>query len=407
MKMNKKYLWNILLILAITAVAMYFSLKDNFEEIVTAIAGMNPFMLVLVVCWGMLYNAVWGVSYQVLGSRYKKKYSLLEGITVALVGTFFAGITPSSTGGQFGQIYVLKKQGISYSDGASLLWADFIIYQTTMMIYVTILFALRFSHYANLSAWFWMVFVGYLVNLVVVLGLYTMALFPSFYIKVVGWAAKWLHKVKFIKNPDEKIHSWMAQVTNFTVEIKKLSQDKTAILECMFVTFLRLSLYYSLPYVIAKSLGIDIGTKQIVDVLALSSFVTMANSFIPIPGASGGTELVFTLLFSGMMGSLTGAVLLLWRVSSYYIPLIAGAVIFITFKNHYDSIRAVPAAASAGAAQTAQTDAPVQTSAAFKELETGGHREGEKEEGPSPASAKPEAAGSKAQGQTDTSRKGN
>ena len=41
----------------------------------------------------------------------------------------------SATGGQFGQIYIMKKQGIKVSDAASLLWADFIVYQTTMMIY--------------------------------------------------------------------------------------------------------------------------------------------------------------------------------------------------------------------------------------------------------------------------------
>lgn len=338
MKFNKKYFWNILLIVVVTVIAMYFALRDNFSLIMQSISSMNPIMLVLVLIWGMLYTGVWGVSYQIMGKRYIPDYSLLKGIAVAFVGTFFAGITPSSTGGQFGQIYILKKQGIKVSDGASLLWADFIIYQTTMMIYVTILFILRFSHYANLSAWFWIIFVGYLVNLVVVIGLYTIALFPGMYIKLSVWAARLLSKLKFIKNPDQIVANWTSQMTNFTVEIKKLSQAKDMIVQCMLVNFIRLTLYYSLPFVIARSLGIDLKIGQLIDVLALSSFVSMANSFIPLPGASGGTEVVFTLLFSRMLGALTGAVLLLWRVSSYYVPVIAGAVIFMFLKNHYDRL---------------------------------------------------------------------
>lgn len=336
MKINKQYLWNILLIISITCIAMYFSLRDNFQEIMDAIARMNPGMLVLVLCWGLLFTAVWGISYQILARRYVKTYSLKQGIVVSFVGTFFSGITPSSTGGQFGQLYVLKKQGIDYSDAASLLWADFIIYQTTMMIYVTILFALRFQHYANLSSWFWIVFAGYLVNLAVVVGLYTIALFPKFYIRLATWGVGVLGRMHILKHPEQTLANAEAQMTNFTREIKKLSKDQKVIFQCMIVNFLRLTLYFSLPFIIANGLNIHLPLSNLVDCLTLSSFVTMANSFIPLPGAAGGTEVVFSLLYSRMLGSLTGAVMLLWRMSTYYIPVIAGALIFIFFKNHSD-----------------------------------------------------------------------
>lgn len=336
MKINKQYLWNILLIISVTCIAMYLSLKDHFHEIMDAIARMNPGMLVLVLCWGLLFTAVWGVSYQILARRYVKKYSLKQGIIVSFVGTFFSGITPSSTGGQFGQLYILKKQGVDYSDAASLLWADFIIYQTTMMIYVTILFALRFQHYANLSSWFWIVFAGYLVNLAVVVGLYTIALFPKFYIWIATWGVGLLGRMHILKNPEQTLANAEAQMTNFTREIKKLSQDWKSIFQCMIVNFLRLTLYFSLPFIIANGLSINLPLSDLIDCLTLSSFVTMANSFIPLPGAAGGTEFVFSLLYSRMLGSLTGAVMLLWRMSTYYIPVIAGAVIFLLFKNRSD-----------------------------------------------------------------------
>ncbi len=336
MKLNKKYLFNIVLILALTFVAMYFALKDDYKLAMQALERMNTFNMILVLSWGLLFTMVWGISYQILGAKYKKNYSLLEGINVAFIGNFFAGITPSSTGGQIGQIYVLKKQGISYSDGASLLWADFIIYQTTMMIYVTILFALRFTHYVNLSAWFWIVFAGYLMNVVVIVILYTIAIFPVFYLRLIDKLLNVVSRFKFFKKREAALVKTKDTITRFTKEIKHLSQDRVLIVKCMLVNIVRLSLHFSLPYFVARGIGIDVHLNQFVDVMALSSFVTMANSFIPLPGASGGTEVFFSLLFRGMFGALTGAVLLLWRISSYYIPMIAGALIFIVFKNRHD-----------------------------------------------------------------------
>lgn len=333
---KKKYVLNILIILAITIIAMYFSLKDNFAAIVDAIQGMSFGSVLLIICWGLLINGVVGVAYYLLGKQYKKGYSLLGGIVVAFVGTFFAGVTPSSTGGQFGQVYVLKKQGISYSDGLSLLWADFIIYQTTMMIYVTILFMLRFTHYVDLNAWVWLVAAGYLVNVVVILALYTMALCPKLYVWLSEKLVKILGKLHIVADPERQASVWSENVRGFTREIKKLSHNWKLILQVSLVNVVRLTLYFSLPFVVSKALGIALPWGDLIDTIALSSFVIMANAFIPLPGASGGTEVFFAMLFTAMLGPLTGAVLLLWRLSSYYLPVMAGALVFIMFKNNED-----------------------------------------------------------------------
>ena len=141
---KQKYALNLLLILALTGFALWFALKDNYQQVVKCISQMNLLSLVIVLLWGVLFTAVWGFVYYVLGRKYTENYTPGKGMLVAFIGSFFSGITPSSTGGQFVQAYIMKKQGIKVSDGASLLWADFIIYQTTMMVYVSILFLLRF-----------------------------------------------------------------------------------------------------------------------------------------------------------------------------------------------------------------------------------------------------------------------
>ncbi len=62
-----------------------------------------------------------------------------------------------------------------------------------------------------------------------------------------------------------------------------LAKDKKSILLCVCVNVVRLSLYYSLPFVIALALHIPLKMNVLIDVMALSSFVTMANNFIQFP----------------------------------------------------------------------------------------------------------------------------
>ncbi len=333
---KQKYVLNLLLILGLTIGALWFALKDNYKQILSCISKMNTISLLVILAWGALFTAVWGLVYFVLGRKYTKNYRPGKGMIVAFVGAFFSGITPSSTGGQFAQAYIMKKQGIKVSDGASLLWADFIIYQTTMMVYVTILFVLRFGYYSAQSAWFNIILLGYVINAIVIVALYTIALFPNFYIKVSSKLVSVLAKIHILKNPEKTLSAWTLSMQSFTEEIKSLSKDKKSIVICVCINFVRLSLYYSLPFVIGLALHIPLKWNEFIDVMALSSFVTMANSFIPIPGASGGTEVIFALLFSSMMNNLTGAVLVLWRFSTYHFVLIIGGVLFALVKNYYE-----------------------------------------------------------------------
>lgn len=333
---NHKYLLNVFLILILTLGALWFALKDNFDVVLGAISKMNPFVLFLVLIWGALYTLVWGFVYYVYGRKYVSNYTIGKGIAVAFVGSFFAGITPSSTGGQFGQAYIMSKQGIKVSDSASILWADFIIYQSTMMFYVTLLFLLKYAYYSAQSAWFNIILLGYFINLIVIIVLYTVALFPKFYIRFTNALARFLSHFKFIKHPEKMVNAWTLQVTQFTNEAKILIQDKKRIVICVLINFVRLSLLYSLPFAVGLALNIPLKAYDLIDVVTLSSFVLMANSFIPIPGASGGTEVVFSLLFRSLMGSLTGAVMILWRFSSYHIVIVIGAIVFALLKNHYE-----------------------------------------------------------------------
>ena len=336
----KSYVLNFLLIIGLTVVDLWFALKDHYQEVMTLIGGMHWYWLVIILLWGIAYACVVGWILAVFAKRSKKDYTVLQGIANGFVGIFFSGITPSATGGQFAQAYIFKKQGIKFSDGASILWADFIVYQTTMMLYVTILFLARFSHFmAIIGPLFFGILLGYLVNVCVIGVLWTMALFPRLYVRLSQGCVKILAKLHIVKNKEKTLSSWTAQMESFTTEIKKMQHEKKMILQAVVLNIVRMTIQFTLPYFIMKAMGVSVGADRFIDCLALSSFVLMANAFIPIPGASGGTELVFTALFQSVVkhAALASGVMILWRFSTYHVVMLVGAVVFLFLKRKYDS----------------------------------------------------------------------
>lgn len=337
-KGSKSYVLNFLLIIGFTVIVLFFALKDNYHEIMQLIGNVAWYWFVIILCWGLIYNCIIGWIYKNLGRKYKEKYTMKEALENAFIGTFWSGITPSATGGQFGQIYVMKKQGIKMSDGASLLWADFIIYQTTMMVYVTILFFCCFAQlYSENVAFFTLVFVGYIVNACIICALWTMALFPKVYVKLSQWAVHILSKLHIVKNKERTLSAWTIQLESFTNEIKRLKKDYKLIIKVVCINILRLTMLYSLPFFICFAMGHPLPIGKLLIVIAMSSFVTMANTFIPIPGASGGTELAFVAIFSTIIDTtLAKSVMIFWRFSTYHFVMIVGGLVFIMVKRKYD-----------------------------------------------------------------------
>lgn len=339
LKEKNKYLINLFLILSFTVLALWFAMKDHYQEILSLIAGMKWYWLLVILFWGVLYNVIAGWIVAIFGKHYKKDYRFIDGVINGFVGTFFSGITPSATGGQFAQAYILKKQGIKVSDGASLLWTDFIVYQTTLMIYVSFLYLLRFTHYTDMmGVFFVLILFGYFVNICVIGALWTLALFPRVYVKLSHLAIRLLSRIKVVKNPEKMIQTWTLQLEAFTVQIKAMKHEKKMILKAVAINVLRLTILYVLPFITIKALGIDISFDLLIDTIAISSFVSMANAFIPIPGASGGTELVFTQLFIPIVGGGVNAssVMILWRFSTYHFVMLVGGLIFVYVKRKYD-----------------------------------------------------------------------
>ena len=83
-----------------------------------------------------------------------------------------------------------------------------------------------------------------------------------------------------------------------------------------------------MPFFTAKALNLDVSATDFFDFIGLCSCIYLINAFLPIPGASGGSEGVYLLLFSFLGPVGVSSSMFLWRFMSYYMGLIIGALVF-------------------------------------------------------------------------------
>ena len=93
-----------------------------------------------------------------------------------------------------------------------------------------------------------------------------------------------------------------------------------------FLSMIQLTIFFSIPLVIGY--GFHMTHLSIFYMIGAAAFVSMVTAFIPIPGAAIGAEGSFYLIYQIFFPSqIIITALLLWRIYTYYLPLVVGGVV--------------------------------------------------------------------------------
>jgi len=332
-KLFNNYLFNFFLILTLTVLGLWFALYDSYKTVIATVIAMPMYNIILFIAWGLIPQLIYGYILTLMARSMRQRYPYRHGLVNALVGTFVSGITPTAAGGQFAQTLAFKKQGLTTTQGAGLIWMDFFIYQVVLVGETFILFIWKMWDIGNPSITF--VFaMALIINGFVILLLWIMVKFPKLYNIIINWAISMLGKMKFVKNKERIIDSWNNTLGHFSEAINSVAGNSKLVWQISGLYFLRFTIYFSTPFFIAKLLNLDVPFSMFFEFLALSSFVSMANTFVPLPGSSGATESLFVLVFSIIIGKAGAAsMMIFWRFSTFYVPLLTGGVIFLRMRR--------------------------------------------------------------------------
>ena len=334
MKKNKiKYIFNFLLIAIVLSIVLYFSLKDNYQEIISTILKMNYIWVFAAILALIIYRLCASLGHYYIIKANNGKVSYLKCFQINLMILFFHGITPFAGGGQPMEIYFLHKEGIPVTKATNITLQNFIVYQIALIL--TGLIALIYNHIFNVfpndSLIKYLVVLGFIINTLVLVVTFILSFGKKTNKFIIEKGIHFLAKIKIIKEEkktQEKCQKYLQSFHDNAIELKK---NKKIVAFMVLINIIGLMTMYSMPYPILRGMGININIFEVITAIA---YVMIIGSFVPIPGGTGGIEYSFIFFFQYLIsGSILHAAMLVWRLISYYLGMVFGAFALALYRK--------------------------------------------------------------------------
>ncbi|GAA6113835.1 lysylphosphatidylglycerol synthase transmembrane domain-containing protein [Apilactobacillus apinorum] len=307
----------------------YFIRDININVLVSDFFTINWWWIVVALGCMFLYLGLEAVVTKTIVDTQVDNFTFRDAIRVPLVEQLFNGITPFSSGGQPGQLYVMVQTGVDAGKASSTLLMKFVVFQTMIVINFILSLIVGFQYVEEkLHYLAWLVLFGFFIHLFVIIALLLVMYWYTFtkslvnnIIKPVRW---------FIK--DDKFNSFKAMLDNkidtFHMESIRIAKQWKLMLKIIIITFFQLAFYYLIPYFIILALGFD--QVNIIMIVSLHVLIFMIISLFPIPGGTGGAEYSFEALFKSFITNNTKLILalIIWRLITYYLGMILGVIAF-------------------------------------------------------------------------------
>lgn len=319
---------------AFAVMLVYLFVFDKPEKVLEALQSLNPLFFALCVLFMFGY---WFCEAATVHTVLKSLYPaarLRDTFTNTIIGQYFNCITPSASGGQPMQAYYFVKMGVPLGTGLTALLSRFIVYQFVLTLYSVFTLIIGFGQFGeDLSNKGLMpfVFIGFGVNTIVIVFLLGIAIWKNATVKVLNAIITLLAKIKIIKRPMKLRVYLTREINKLHDNFIFLKKNVPIIIKSVIFTFLQLTLYLSISYVLYMGFGLQ--GASLLQVISYQAFVLMISSFVPLPGAMGAAELGYSGFFKDMFGDYIGVSTLLWRVLTFYLPIIVGMGFMLTLRK--------------------------------------------------------------------------
>ena len=328
-KSQLKSVFSIVLLIIIAGLVLYFSLRDNYVEILNGIMNANKLWLLLAIFLIMGYWFFKALIFYRFTRKFKADYSFKKAFRLQLLTNFFNAVTPFSSGGQPFQVYTLKKQGVELTASTNIIIQNFIVYQIALVSLGIISIGANayFHFFEDIQTLNYLVTIGFIMNTLIIIGLFLIAFNRRFNSFIVTKVIKFLAKTKIVKNEEKTLENWTVYINNFHEGAKILIANKKFFASAILAAFIALVCQYLIPVVILYSTGNYTSFNGFMSIVACS-YVMLIGSFVPIPGGTGGLEYGFIQFYGNFIGGSTlRVIMILWRAVTYYFGLILGAIV--------------------------------------------------------------------------------
>ena len=328
MRKNLKTVFNIVFLLALVGLTMWFLLKDQeLDSIFAAMRGANIGWLLLAIALVFVFVCSESVIINYMMKPLKQKTRLLTCIKYSFVGFFYSCITPSATGGQPMQLYYMVKDGLSASVSTLVLMVVTIAYKLVLVLTSLLAFLISGVFITDsLGNVKYILIYGIIVNVVFISALLILILKPKtaewLVVKLISLLA-FLH---IVKDKEGRIAKARASMEKYSESGDYLKKNPMMFVKVYLITFVQRMALFAVTWCVYKSFGLS-GTS-LYHILILQTIISLSVDMLPLPGGVGASEASFIIMFEKIFGKklLYPGMLLSRGISYYFLVAVSGAV---------------------------------------------------------------------------------
>lgn len=328
-------IFNLLVVAVLTLIFVWFFVFSNgYSSLKHQFSSINTYWIAtaaacIIVFW--FFESL--IIYIITKSLYSTDYMFIKSIKIAMIGQFFSAITPFQSGGQPAQLFVMTENDVPAGLSGSILMVKFIIHQGTLTFYSILVIILKFNYFNSKIPYFIdFCFIGFAVNSLIIVFCLIFSINQKFTFKLLYVVLNLLHKVRLLKDVEDKYKRFEKELLSFHESSAIMGKNIQMCLLSSFFTFVQWTLYYAIPYCIYRSFGLN--STDLWTMICAQVFLTMFMSFIPLPGAAGGAEGGFFLIFGIFFkGDTIVPAIFMWRLITYYASILAGGFSSVLLPN--------------------------------------------------------------------------
>ena len=323
--MNKRRALNYLSIALIVVITIIF-LQSDFGNISELAENVNPIwaacsVVAMAMCFlfdGLAFNCV---------TRMFHEGKVLRSIKTIMIGYYYMGITPISSGGPPSYLYTMSRDKVPIGKSSSIMAVKFIVNELVYVTFLIIFFVYNLDYLKEEAGGVIpFIIVGMIIFLSASAALIATFMSPEYFRKGINWIYGKIGRVigeERSKKWDEKIQKGIEDYISGAKSIRK--NTKLFAEACVFNTLKWIS-YFSIGCFVYLSLGS--GETSLIRIASLQPLMDVAIAFIPVPGKAGVAETTFYLFFRPLFGRESiGHATVMWRSITYYLKIISCGVV--------------------------------------------------------------------------------
>lgn len=326
MVQGSKKIWQVVSY-ALLAVLMLFVMKkmlgEGIDSVLEQLVSISPYFVAAIIFCAVGYCVMDGIAIWQITKGYKVDFTMADGI----IGSFYASVFRTLTfgmGSAASLIYYLNKKDVNPEVGYGIATVSYSFHKIAVALYVSIAMIFNLGFFkANFGQYFKYIFIGCGLTVLIVTGILAVCMWRKAHEISMRLLNKILGRTRFA----DKLNLVEKKLSVLQSETKKILNNKAKAVTVVGIQMLKISCWYLIPYFAIRGMDATI-TLSLARSVAVIALVVALVGVIPTPGNVASIEILFTLMFTPLVGeTYAGAAMVIYRFTTYYVTFFVAIII--------------------------------------------------------------------------------